>query len=419
MTLHHPPYSPRIDAVPEYWFYRVASLLQHAETRPDVRPVSLIAGQPLHAAPAFINRIVAEHGHEWNLYPPIEGTLEFREAVAEWLRRRYGLPAHDVDPDAHILPVAGTREALFLASALVVPPTKRGLRPVVMMPNPLYTVYDGAATLSGAECVYLPATREADFLPDISKLDEQTLARTALVYLASPANPQGTFASLEYLQAWIALARQHDFVLAVDECYCEIYDREPPPGALQAAQRMGAGFANVLVFHSLSKRSSAAGLRSGFVAGDPVLMARFKHLRTFSCATIPLPLLAASAALWRDEEHVVDNRARYRRKFDIAEEIFGDRYGFYRSPGAFFLWLDVGDGEAAARALWREGGIKVLPGEYLARDQADGSNPGKPYVRIALVHDEETTRDALSRVAAVLASFPPAHDPRRPAGSGG
>jgi N-succinyldiaminopimelate aminotransferase len=419
--MSHPPlHSPLIDAVPDHWIYQVASLLQNIETRPGVVPVSLIIGQPQHAPPELLSRVVAERGHEWNQYTPPSGTPEFREAVADWLKWRYGLPAHAVDPDAHVLPVAGISEGLFLVSSLVVPPAKRGQRPVVMMPNPLYTVYDGAATLSGAECVYLPATRETDFLPDVSQLDEATLARTSLVYLSSPANPQGTLASLEYLEAWIALAREHDFVLAVDECYSEIYDREPPPGALQAAQRMGAGFANVLVFHSLSKRSSAAGLRSGFVAGDPALLARFRHMRHFSGATIPIamPLLAASAALWRDEEHVVENRARYRRKLDVAEEILGGLHGFYRPPGGFFLWLDVGDGKAAAEVLWREAGVRVLPGEYLARDDAGGSNPGQPYIRLALVHEEETTRDALSRVAAVLASYLPARPPQRPASSG-
>ncbi|MGE5270122.1 MAG: aminotransferase class I/II-fold pyridoxal phosphate-dependent enzyme [Thiohalocapsa sp.] len=222
-----------------------------------------------------------------------------------------------------------------------------------------------------------------------------------------PANPQGTVASLDYLKAAIGLARRYDFVLAVDECYAEIYDNLPPPGALEACESLGDGFAanlfdRVVVFHSLSKRSSAAGLRCGFIAGDPELIGHFKHLRDYGGCQVPLPIQAAATALWQDEAHVEDNRARYRRKFDIAERTIGGRFGFYRPAGGFFLWLDVGDGERAALRLWREAAVRVLPGAYTARAAAGRANPGASYIRLALVHDESILEAAFARIARVL-----------------
>jgi N-succinyldiaminopimelate aminotransferase len=199
------------------------------------------------------------------------------------------------------------------------------------------------------------------------------------------------------------LARQYDFVLAVDECYAEIYDRAPPPGALEACAALGEGFDGVVVFHSLSKRSSAAGLRSGFVAGDPRLIGHYSHLRSYGGCQVPLPIQAAATALWRDETHVEENRALYRRKFDIAEATLAGRFGFYRPDGGFFLWLDVGDGEAAAKRLWAEAGLRVLPGAYMARPDAEGRNPGTPYIRVALVHEPEVVEEGLTRLVKVLA----------------
>ncbi len=256
--------------------------------------------------------------------------------------------------------------------------------------------------MAGAEPIFVPATRETGFQPDFTALPESVLRRTALAYLCTPGNPQGSVASADLLQRSVELARRFDFVLAVDECYSEIYDREPPPGALGACATLGGTLDNVAVFHSLSKRSSVPGLRCGFVAGDERAIAAFSHLRSYAGATVPIPLLAAGAALWRDEGHVEDNRRLYRAKLDIAEELLGGRFGFFRPPGGFFLWLDVGDGEAAALKLWQAANIRVLPGAYLAREGADGVNPGRPYIRVALVHDLDTTRRALARMAEVL-----------------
>jgi aspartate/methionine/tyrosine aminotransferase len=256
--------------------------------------------------------------------------------------------------------------------------------------------------MAGAEAVFLDATRDNRFMPDLAAIPRATLERTALFYLCSPANPQGTIASLDYLQQAIRLAREYDFVLAVDECYAEIYDRAPPPGALEACAALGDDFENVVVFHSLSKRSSAAGLRSGFVAGDPRLIGHYAHLRSYGGCQVPLPVQAAAAALWRDEAHVEANRDRYRRKFDLAEEALAGRYGFYRPDGGFFLWLEVGHGEEAALRLWRDAAIRVLPGGYTARAAAGRPNPGEPYIRLAIVHDEATLSAAFERIRRVL-----------------
>jgi len=254
--------------------------------------------------------------------------------------------------------------------------------------------------------VPLPAHREQGFLPYLDQLDPALLERTALLYLCTPSNPEGAVADLDYLKKAVALARRYDFVLAVDECYAEIWDAAPPPGALQAAAALDHNgddpFANLIVFHSLSKRSSAAGLRSGFVAGDRRLIALMQRLRTYASSAPPLPIMAASAALWADEAHAAQIRDGYRAKIDLAEKALGGAIGFYRPAGGFFLWLEVGDGEAAALRLWRDGAIRVLPGAYLGRKDADGINPGDRFIRVALVHDNETLGDALGRAASLL-----------------
>ncbi len=334
----------------------------------------------------------------------MKGKVEARAAIADWLRRRYALPDGMIDPEANVVPVSGTREALFMIALAAVPERKAGAKPVVMMPNPFYQVYAGAAVMAGAEPVFLPATAATGFLPDFSAVDGDTLARTALVYYCSPANPQGAIADLETLKSLVRLAREHGFMVASDECYAEIYDRgvAPPPGMAEACGALGGALDNVAIFNSLSKRSSAPGLRSGFVAGEAEFIRRYTRLRDYGGAPPPLPLLAAAEALWRDEEHVAASRELYRRKLDLAAAALEGSLGFYRSPGGFYLWLDVGDGEDAARRLWTEAGIRVLPGAYIAKTDADSVNPGRRYIRCALVHDLETTDQALARLAAVL-----------------
>ncbi len=397
----------RLAALSDYPFTRLARLLDGVAPSAGVTPLVLSLGEPQHPPPALIDQVLRAHAHLWNRYPPLDGTAEFREACAGWLARRYDPAPGLIDPDRCLLPVSGTREALFLAALLTVPQRKGGRAPAVALPNPFYAVYEGAAVMAGAEPVFLDTSAATGFLPDLDALEARRdlLDRLALMYLCSPANPQGAIASRAYLGRLIGLARRHGFVLALDECYAEIYDRAPPPGALQCA---GGSLDGLLVFHSLSKRSSAAGLRAGFVVGDPALIAGFRRLRGYSAAGMPLPVQAAAAALWRDDAHAAATRALYRQKIDAAERLLAGAFGFYRPPGGFFLWLDVGDGEAAARRLWAEAGLRVLPGACLSRPAAGGDDPGRRHVRVALVHDLDTVTSALQRFAAILRPSGPA-----------
>jgi N-succinyldiaminopimelate aminotransferase len=382
---------------------RLRALLDGAPPRTNLPHILMSLGEPQHDPPPMMARIIAETAHLWNRYPPMQGTPAYRAACAQWLTRRYGLPPGMVAGERNVLALNGTKEGLFLAAAMAVPQEKRGKVPAVLMPNPYYLVYNGAAAMAGGEAVFLDATAKTGFLPDLDAIPDAVLARTALFYICSPGNPQGAIADMAYLKKAIALAHAHDFVLAMDECYCEIYDGAAPPGALEACAALGGDMTNVLVFHSLSKRSSAAGLRCGFVAGDAQLVAPLNALRAYGGAQVPLPIQEAATALWGDEAHVEANRALYRSKFDVAERVLKGRFGFYRPPGGFLLWLDVGDGEAAALALWRDAAVRTLPGAYIARPNARGDNPGKRYIRVALVHDDATIEAGLSRMVKTLA----------------
>jgi len=364
--------------------------------------ISLAVGEPQHPIPPFVGSVLAAHVNEFGRYPANKGLDEFGVAVAGWLGRRYDLP-RPVDPVSEVLVLNGTREGLFLAALAAknwVGP--RQGEPAVLIPNPFYAAYAAGAIGAGCEPVYLPTTRETGFLPDLDALDDALLARTVAFYIASPSNPQGAVANLDYLKRLTALARHHGFMIFADECYCEIYSDDPPAGMLEAA---GADFANVAIFHSLSKRSSLPGLRIGFAAGDKSFMQSYLELRNVAAPMAPTPLQRVAIAAYNDEQHVIENRRLYREKFDLADQIVGDRYGYERPAGGFFLWLDVsaqGGSEDATLKLWREGGLRVVPGRYLAREQKDGSNPGADYVRVAMVHNNEITAEALHRLVAVL-----------------
>jgi aspartate/methionine/tyrosine aminotransferase len=374
----------------------------------DGAPILLSLGEPRHQPPDFVAEEIARNAADWSRYPLGRGTPAYRQAAAAWLKRRYDLPAAAsapggmIDPDETIVPLPGSREGLFFATLTTCPGTANGAPPAVLMPNPCYHVYAGAALAAGAEPVFLSATAENGFIPDFGALDPAVLDRTVLCTLCSPSNPQGAAASLEQLKALILLARRHDFVVAFDECYAEIYTGEPPAGALQAATALDGSLDNMLVFHSLSKRSSAPGLRCAFAAGAPPLIERLAGALNVGGAGVPLPVLAAGTRLWQDEAHVAETRARYHENFQIAERLLGNRFGFRKPDGGFFLWLDVGDGEAAALELWRQGGIKVLPGAYMSVADDSGQNPGQAYVRIALVHDAALTETALGRFCEIL-----------------
>jgi aspartate/methionine/tyrosine aminotransferase len=384
----------------DYPFTRLAELLGKVPPFAGRPVLNLAVGEPQSQPPKIVADTLAANAHDWGRYPPIAGTPAFRSAVAGWLNGRYRLPEGIVDPDRAILPVQGTREALFQIATVAAQDSGRE-NAAVLFPNTSYATYAAAGHLAGAEAVPLSTRREQNFLPSLDQLDPALLARTVLLYLCTPSNPEGAVASLDYLKKAIGLARQHDFVLAVDECYAEIWDKAPPAGALEACAALGGRLDNVIVFHSLSKRSSAAGLRSGFIAGDPKLIDKYLRLRNYGGTQVPIPLQEAATALWRDEAHVEENRAKYRSKIDTAERVLGKRYGFYRPPGGFFLWLDVGDGVKASAALWREAAIRTLPGGYIAHPQ-NGRNAGAPYIRVALVHDDETIAAGLERMVQVL-----------------
>jgi len=379
---------------------RLAELI--ADIAPGKPAIDLGVGEPKHGIPAFVATVMAAHINEFGRYPRNEGTPQFRQAVAEWAARRYKL-GRVPDPKREVLVLSGSREGLFLgAIAARRHVANRAGRPAILIPNPFYAAYSAGAVAADSEVVYLPATRETGFLPDLDALDGALLRRAVAMFLASPSNPQGAVADLTYLQRVTAMARRYGFLLFSDECYSEIYTQSAPPGVLEAA---GDQFENVVLFQSLSKRSNLPGLRIGFAMGDRRFIAKFLELRSVAAPQVPVPSQEVAIAAYQDEVHVEANRDLYREKFDLADQIVGDRYGYRRPAGGFFLWLDVaalGGSEIVAAKLWREAGVRVLPGRYAARDQDDGGNPGEDYIRVAMVHDKETTAEALHRIVAVL-----------------
>jgi N-succinyldiaminopimelate aminotransferase len=381
-------------------FVRLTELI--ADIPPGMPAIDLGIGEPKHGVPDFVAPVLARHVGAFGQYPRNEGTLPFREAAARWATRRFRLD-RSPDPACEVLVLNGSREGLFLASIVARRHvTGRAGRPAILIPNPFYAAYSAGAAVADCDIVYLPATRATGFLPDLDALDESLLRRTAAMFLASPSNPQGAVAGLEYLQRVTAMARRHGFLVFSDECYSEIYTRAAPHGILEAA---GDRFENVVAFQSLSKRSNVPGLRVGFAAGDRRFLAKFLELRTVAAPQVPVPLQEVAVAAYGDEAHVEANRDLYREKFDLADQIIGGRYGYRRPAGGFFLWLDVsahGGSEAAAVRLWREAGVRVLPGSFAAREQDDGSNPGAGYIRVAMVHDRDTTAEALRRIVDVL-----------------
>lgn len=391
--------NPALQPLSDYTFARLNKMLESVEPAAGKRPILLSVGEPQIQPPAFVSEIVAANGNLWNKYPPPKGDLAFREAVTGWLNRRYGLPHGLLDPERHVTSISGTREALYQLGFLAVPERKNGQQPVILMPNPLYHSYRGAAMLGRAEPVYMNATEENGFLPHPEDVAPEILERTALCFLCTPSNPQGRVATLDYLKRAIELARRYDFMLAVDECYAEIYRGDPPPGGLQAAAELGDSLENIVVLHSLSKRSSAPGMRSGFLAGDPELVKRYGEYIMFGSASTPLPLLHAATALWKDEAHVEANRAHYAKNWDIASRVLGNKQGYRQAEAGFFVCMPAEDAVDLTKRIWREQAVKIVPVGLMSREDAEGVNPGDPYVRIALVYDTETTEEGLRRIA--------------------
>ena len=314
-------------------------------------------------------------------------------AIGGWIKRRYDVTL----AEEQIMALNGTREGLFSAAIALSPETKNGKRPAILLPNPFYPVYMIAALSAGAEPIYMPATAETGHLPDLDASDAETQDRTTILYMCSPSNPQGAVASREYWQKLLGLAEKHDFRIFSDECYSEVWRDEPPVGGLQMVQDLGADPERVFVFHSLSKRSNLPGFRSGFVAGGLKGMTEIRQLRAYAGAPLAGPMQHASIPVWEDEAHVDASRQRYRDKFEIADRIMGQVPGYASPPAGFFLWLKVENGEAAALRAWRETGVRVLPGAYLARD-VNGVNPGADYIRVALVADEPELERGLTEL---------------------
>jgi N-succinyldiaminopimelate aminotransferase len=381
----------RFSNLPDYAFPRLRKLLDAYP--PGGEPIAMTIGEPRHPMPDFVGPILAANLAGFGVYPPNDGAPELLAAISAWIARRYSVSI----PEDCLMVLNGTREGLFNAAIALCPETKNGKKPVILMPNPFYQVYAVAALAVGAEPVYVPATAATGFLPDYCSLPADVLDRVALAYICSPANPQGAVASKDYIADLLALAEKHDFKVLADECYSEIWRDAPPPGLLQVAASEGADPERAVVFHSLSKRSNLPGLRSGFVAAGPESMLRLRQLRSFAGAPLPLPLQKVAEACWKDEAHVTASRTLYQAKFTAADGLFSGLQGYQSPAGGFFLWMPVDDGEAAALKLWRETGVRVLPGAYLSRD-VGGDNPGKPYIRVALVAPAEETSRGLTQL---------------------
>ncbi len=368
-----------------YPFEKLAQL-KHGINPPTNKPhIAMSIGEPAHTTPEFIQNAIFEHIGGLGTYPTTKGILGLRKAIADWLGVRFNIPAATIDPETQVLPVSGTREALFSIAQCVIDPTKK---PIVIMPNPFYQIYEGAAFLAGAEPYFLNTTAATDYLPDFAGVPDHIWQRCRLIYICSPGNPSGAVMSQASMEQLIGLAEKYDFIIASDECYSELYDDEsnPPVGLLQTAYAMGnTAFKRCIAFHSLSKRSNAPGLRSGFVAGDADILKPYFQYRTYQGCAMPLPTQYASIRAWQDETHVIENRALYRAKFAAFIDILSDVCDIQKPAASFYVWLKttISD-EKFARQLFARENITVLPGSYLSRE-FDGINPGQNHVRIALV----------------------------------
>jgi N-succinyldiaminopimelate aminotransferase len=390
--------NPRLDRLHAYPFERLARLKAGVTPPAELAHIAMSIGEPQHAPPSFVLETLRRNLDRLGSYPATGGLPELRGACARWLERRFSLPAQSVHADTMVLPVNGTREALFAFVQAVVDDRHD---PLVLMPNPFYQIYEGAALLAGAEPYLLDTTAATLYTPDLDAVPESVWQRCRVLFLCSPGNPTGTVLSLEYLRRALALADRYDFVIAADECYTELYldEGSPSPGLLQACLAAGHDrFQRCVVFHSLSKRSSVPGLRSGFVAGDPAIMTRFLLYRTYHGSAMPVPTQLASVAAWEDDAHAAENRRLYQEKFERVLPILAPVMKVEKPAGAFYLWPDVGgDDERFTRDLFGAKNITVLPGSYLARAGTAG-NPGAGRVRISLVPSVAQCVEAAGRI---------------------
>lgn len=391
--------NPDLERLHPYPFEKLAALFDGLECA-DKPHIALSIGEPQHASPDVALRALGDNLSALARYPTTKGLPELRQAIADWLSSRFQLQG--VDADQQVLPVNGTREALFAFAQAII---DRRNEPLVVMPNPFYQIYEGAALLAGAEPVYLRCTESTGLQPDFDAVSADTWQRTQLLYICTPGNPTGAVLSIDQMQSLIRLADEHDFIIASDECYSEIYHEQAPAGLLQACAAMGRhDYARCVVFHSLSKRSNLPGLRSGFAAGDADVLARFLRYRTYHGCAMPIHHQLASIAAWGDEAHVEENRARYREKFDQVLSVLSDVMDVSRPDAGFYLWPRTPvDDEAFARELKRQQNVTVLPGRYLSRD-VDGANPGAGHVRMALVAEQAQCLEAAQRIRQLIES---------------
>ncbi|NOU23356.1 MAG: succinyldiaminopimelate transaminase [Methyloglobulus sp.] len=385
-----------------YPFEKLA-LLKHGITAPENKPhIGLSIGEPAHATPGFIQNALFEHIKGLGAYPTTKGTLGLRQAIADWLSFRFKIPREAIDPETQVLPVSGTREALFSIAQCVVDPSSK---PIVIMPNPFYQIYEGAALLAGAEPYFLNTLEASGYLPDFNSVPEDVWQRCCMIYICSPGNPSGAIMPQSGMEKLIRLAEKYEFIIASDECYSELYDDEanPPAGLLQTAYTMGnTGFKRCAVFHSLSKRSNAPGLRSGFVAGDAEIMRPYFQYRTYQGCAMPLPTQQASILAWQDEAHVVENRQLYRAKFAAFIDILSDVCDIHKPAASFYVWLKTAiSDEKFAQQLFAQENVTVLPGSYLSREFAS-INPGQNHVRIALVAPLAECIEAAHRIKSFI-----------------
>jgi len=385
-----------------YPFEKLRALLGTVKPAADKRAIALSIGEPKHESPAFVAQAMADNLDKLAVYPSTLGLPALRQAIGQWCERRFGVPAGWLDADRHILPVNGTREALFAFTQAVVNRADDGL---VVSPNPFYQIYEGAALLAGATAHYLPCLENNGFNPDFDAVPAEVWQRCQILFLCSPGNPTGALVPMDTLKKLIALADEHDFVIAADECYSELYFDEdaPPPGLLTACAELGrSDFKRCVVFHSLSKRSNLPGLRSGFVAGDAEIIKPFLLYRTYHGCAMPVQTQLASIAAWQDEAHVRENRDQYRAKYDAVLDILQPVLDVQRPDGSFYLWAKVPGGDAEfTRDLFEAQHVTVVPGSYLSRE-VNGVNPGAGRVRMALVAPLAECIEAAERIRAFL-----------------
>ena len=386
----------RFENLPLYAFSRLRELLDGV--KPGANEISMTIGEPRHSFPEWITDIIVENAEGFNDYPANEGIPELKKEIVDWLQRRYSV---SLDPQKHILALNGTREGLYNSLIALCPEKKNNSRPIVLIPNPFYQVYMASSLTVYAEPYFVEATPQNNHLPDFSTVPKDILLRTAGVYLCSPSNPQGAVATSEYWIELLNLAEQYDFTIFADECYAEIYRDEAPSGALEALHKITANPERLVVFHSLSKRSNLPGLRSGFLATGPENLKRLSQLKSYGGAPLPKPLQHAAAAVWSDEEHVKENRKLYAAKYKLADDILSGLEGYSSPEAGFFLWIKVQDSEKTTLDLWRETGVRVLPGAYLAQEK-NGRNPGQNFIRVALVAQQNVTGEALTKIRSFL-----------------